>query len=135
MPRPLAATNFMPTSRECVFCTTQITKANASKEDTVPKWLQAELGIANASVQPTLTTWAGEQLAQRVHPVDQLLTGGVCRECNNEWMSQLESEAIPVLKPLLYSSRMISSLTRAERRVLSPRSRRTGVARRLGPRR
>src|SRR5947209_1164519 len=109
----------MSTPRTCVFCTTQITKATASREDTVPKWLQAELGIANAPVQPTLTTWAGEQLAQRLHPVDQLLTGGVCRECNNGWMSQLESEAIPVLKPLLTSARLISSLTRAERRVLS----------------
>jgi len=55
----------------------------------VPKWLQAELGIANERVEPTLTAPSGEQLRQRVHPVDQLLTGGVCRSCNNGWMSQL----------------------------------------------
>src|SRR5687767_14348064 len=94
-------------------------EANASKEDTVPKWLQAQLAIANASVQPTLTTWTGEQLAQRIHPVDQLLTGGVCRSCNNGWMSQLESAAKPTLISLLTSARTFSSLNRAERRVIS----------------
>lgn len=105
--------------RLCVFCRAPITKQTVSREDTVPKWLQAELGIANERVEPTLTAPSGEQLKQRVHPVDQLLTGGVCRSCNNGWMSQLESAVMPILRPLIGSTRSVASLTRAERHVLS----------------
>ena len=46
----------------CVFCGSPVTKSTASREDTVPKWLQAELGIATEKLEPTLTSPAGEQL-------------------------------------------------------------------------
>lgn len=96
-----------------------MTKSNASKEDTVPKWLQAELGIASEIVEPTLTSPTGEQLNQRIHPVDQLLTGGVCRQCNNGWMSELECAAKRILRSLITSRRRLAELTRAERHVVS----------------
>jgi hypothetical protein len=105
--------------RRCVFCDTPITKTTASREDTVPQWLQADLAIANERVEPTLTSPSGEQLEQRIHPVDQLRTGGICKACNNGWMSQLESEAIPILRPLITTQRMLRSLNRAERHTLA----------------
>ena len=115
----------MPATRECVFCATPITNSTASREDTIPKWLQAELGIADATVEPTLTSWTGEQLSQRVHPVGKLVTGGVCRRCNNGWMSELESEAIPILRVLMSSKQTLESLDRSERRDLSRWSQKT----------
>lgn len=105
--------------RTCVFCHAPITKATASREDTVPKWLQSYLGIATSSVEPTLTTPSGEQLAQRVHPVDQLLTGRVCKECNNGWMSDLENAAKPVIADLISGEGRLQALVRADRQVLS----------------
>lgn len=118
--------------RRCVFCQAPITKRTASREDTVPKWLQTELGIANERIERTLTAPSGEQLQQRVHPVNQLLTGGVCRSCNNGWMSQLESTVIGLLRPLMTSTRTITSLTRAERQVLSRWAVKTAFMRDLG---
>lgn len=105
--------------RLCIFCDQPVTKQSGSREDTVPKWLQKLLGIAAATVSPTLTSSAGEQLAQRIHPVDQLLTGGVCRDCNNGWMSQLESATQPILSALVRSERDLKTLNRAERQTLS----------------
>ena len=105
--------------RRCLFCAVPLTKSNASREDTVPKWLQAELGIATEIVEPTLTSPAGVQLSQRVHPVDQLRTGGICRTCNNGWMSQLESTVQPILRALIRSKRMLASLRKVERQNLS----------------
>lgn len=105
--------------RKCVFCDTPLTKANSSREDTIPKWLQAELGIANAKVEPTLTAPTGEQLAQRIHPVDQLLTGGVCQTCNNGWMSDLEKAAKSVLGRLMRAEVPVAELKRADRRTVA----------------
>jgi hypothetical protein len=102
-----------------VFCDAPLTKANASREDTVPQWLQQFLGIANENVQPTLTSPAGVELAKRLHPVDQLRTGGICTDCNNGWMSDLEVENQHTLQALMRSVRTVSSLTRAERRAFA----------------
>jgi hypothetical protein len=66
-----------------------------------------------------LTTPTGAQLAQRAHPVDQLLTGGICQKCNNAWMSDLEGAAKPILVSLMRSERRIASLVREERRIVS----------------
>lgn len=107
------------TTRVCLFCSTPLTRANASREDTVPKWLQAELGIAAAEVRPTLTAPTGEQLEQRIHPVDQLRTGGICRSCNNGWMSELEGYAKPVLCDLISNRRALTTLRKSERQLLS----------------
>ena len=103
----------------CVFCERPIATRTASREDTVPKWLQAELEIAEEKVEPTLTSPSGERVAQRIHPVSNLLTGGVCRACNNGWMSELESDVIGILRPLMRSERSLDSLRRAERCVLA----------------
>jgi hypothetical protein len=96
-----------------------LTKSNASREHTVPKWLEAELGITHASVEPTLTSVEGVQLEQRVHPVNQLLTGSVCRNCNSGWMSLLESEVQPILRALIHPKRSIESLRKAERHAVA----------------
>lgn len=108
----------LPKKKTCAFCDKAISKNTASREDTVPKWLQAELEIATDSVEPTLTSPTGELLAQRIHPVDQLLTGGICRTCNNGWMSELETEAQPIIRSLINSDRALDSLKRSERQVL-----------------
>jgi hypothetical protein len=106
------------TRRLCLFCEADLAGAK-SREDTVPQWLQGELQIAADMIQPTLTSPQGVHLKQRTHPVDQLLTGGICRDCNNGWMSRLETQTQPILRAVMHSRRDIATLTRAERQTLS----------------
>jgi len=115
--------------RPCCFCNTTITEASASREHVVPRWLQKHLDIENESVEPTLTALPdGTELKKRRHPVSQLKTGGICKACNNGWMSQLESEVQPVLLRFVEGSVETSRLIRAERRVLARWAAKTAYA-------
>lgn len=94
--------------RSCIFCQVQITASNDSNEHALPLWLQRELNLGSTMVHkvhkrplreprsygdevPTST------VAEHKYPVRNLVAGGVCRRCNNEWMSELETAVKPVL--------------------------------------
>ncbi len=78
--------------KKCLFCENF---AN-SKEDTFPLWLLDAVG----NRQDMRKVIAGlPTKIQRGSSVLRIRT--VCETCNNGWMSRLEQDTIPVLKPLL----------------------------------
>lgn len=81
-------------ARSCVFCGRQPVTA----EDVFPQWLGHYLGrkrsyvTTGAAIRDRRPDFVGFSMTARAKRV--------CRECNNGWMSRMEAEAIPILKPL-----------------------------------
>jgi hypothetical protein len=97
--------------RLCLFCD----HAANSREDAWPLWLLGRFPVprgAKASLQrggtaPKTWTHAGHGHKVRF----------VCADCNNGWMSDLETQAKPILEPLLAGKK--TEVTRLEQHVLS----------------
>lgn len=75
----------------CIFCDNP---AN-SKEDMFPKWLLKRVRTG----QPMYRKRANRPV--KVTPHSTVKIKCVCKPCNNEWMSQLESKCIPLIGSLL----------------------------------
>jgi hypothetical protein len=114
MPQPAVV------QKGCWFCDTPLTGANASEEHVFPQWLQKELGLEKVAITPT---WHAEPLGalldERKHTWGTLVAGRICRSCNNGWMSNLESEAMPLLLPLIRGDRLVSELSAEEARQIA----------------
>ena len=97
--------------RDCLFCPNP---AN-SLEDAWPLWI-AKQYRGNAPSQ-----LRAERQGQSLPPWDvwqpELKVRRVCRECNNGWMSRLESQSQPTLQPLL--SGQSHSLTSGEQATVA----------------
>jgi hypothetical protein len=78
--------------KRCLFCENY---AN-SKEDTFPLWLLEVIGKCDDMVKNIVGLPTKIQKGSAV-----LRIRTVCDTCNNGWMSQLEQDTIPILKPLL----------------------------------
>jgi hypothetical protein len=86
-----------------------------SKEHVLPEWLQTHLGVAGHKA-PLLH--AGT-LERRGQTADAYREGRVCDGCNNRCMSDLETAAQPILKPLMDGKSTLSSLAGPDRDLLS----------------
>ena len=89
--------------RTCLFCQAKLTKSNRSKEHTVPRWIVRRLRCEDdVYLSKTLTypNVPNEVLAQRTQAITSLVLGNVCTNCNNGWMSQLETDTAPLLGAL-----------------------------------
>lgn len=73
--------------KKCLFC--KNTK-KLSKEHIIPKWLLNELGSTDKTLATTHFTMLGLPKSKRVHSFKSLVSGMVCENCNNKWMSRLE---------------------------------------------
>jgi hypothetical protein len=78
--------------KQCLFCENY---AN-SKEDTFPLWLLEVIGKRDNMVKAVLGLPTKLQKGSAV-----LRIRTVCDTCNGGWMSSLEQDTIPVLKPML----------------------------------
>ena len=58
-------------------------------------------------------------LESRQHAAGNLVAGRVCEDCNNGWMSALEIEAMPILKPLIDGTVSLLSISDAERTIVA----------------
>ncbi len=74
--------------KKCVFCG----GTKLSKEHIFAQWLLKELNIYEKTVEQTHVNVFGSPMSNRKHAFSRLVNGLVCEECNNGWMSQLESE-------------------------------------------
>ena len=94
----------------CIFC--QRTDSPPSKEDVLPKWLAREWPQRRKST----FEYAGDtykpgrlSASQPFEPEDYktnignlgVFTYGPCQRCNNGWMSLLEEQTRPVIRPLM----------------------------------
>jgi len=66
-----------------------------------PQWLQAELGVRANVAAWVHRSISGGAVSRRIQNTASILLGSVCAECNNGWMSELESRAAPVIRKLL----------------------------------
>lgn len=83
----------MATYKTCVFCLRNDSKI--SREDVLPKWIAkafpADRVIRNVAIDKTY----------RSKKTLGIIATKPCRRCNNEWMSALEQQVIPLLLPLM----------------------------------
>lgn len=114
--------------KSCVFCQTLLTKENRSKEHVIPQWLLDFLDIRQEKIQPTHFSHQGHLKSTRDHSLESLIAGQVCEECNGGWMSNLEQETIPILKPLITGVRVVVELNDKERQILGRWTAKTAFA-------
>lgn len=115
-------------SRFCVFCDSPLSRENRSKEHVIPQWLLDFLKIREEKIEPTHFSITGETQTTRNHTLEGLLAGQICESCNGGWMSQLERESIPILKPLMLGKTEVVNLNESERRIVSRWTAKTAYA-------
>jgi len=101
--------------KTCIFC--QGTLERSSDEHVLPQWLLGYLKIRGEDISPTHYSFQSGStvVSTRRHKVDNLVEGRVCSKCNNGWMSSLESEAKPLLVPLMEAEKEVVALKPDER--------------------
>lgn len=114
--------------KQCAFCNQHLTNDNRSKEHVIPRWLLDFLKISEEIIEPTHFSHDGTINSKRHHTVERLVAGQVCRDCNGGWMSQLEQEAIPILKPLITGESVIVNLSDKERQIIGRWAAKTAFA-------
>ena len=79
--------------RRCIFCHREI-KPSAPPEHVIPKWVCRE--YPNAMFETRYRD--GRAVKSKVL---EITVETVCKDCNHHWMSDLETWASPMLKPML----------------------------------
>jgi hypothetical protein len=109
--------------KTCIFCGDTTSSSKAS-EHIIPSWilklLNAEDEVDPWSERKTKATEDGTIIPElqgdsRMANYDQLRNGLVCDTCNHGWMSELESEIQPTLKPLILGFHSLPSLSNDEK--------------------
>jgi len=84
--------------RRCVFCA----QPAGSREHALPDWLAKTMGVEKEPSQPGLISAArGVEPQGNTRATGKLITKGVCQNCNNGWMHDLEGAVRPILAPLV----------------------------------
>lgn len=105
--------------RVCIFCENPLTGVRA-KEHMIPKWLMEHLGIGEEQLYVAVAQSADDVVtSSRKHTAERFVEGRVCEDCNNRWMSALETEAMPILKPLIDGTVSLLSISNAERTIVA----------------
>lgn len=85
------------TDRRCVFCR----HPAGSKEHALPAWLTRTMRVESEPSQPGLISAAkGVEPQGNPRATGKLITKGVCKNCNNGWMADLEDAVRPLLGTL-----------------------------------
>jgi hypothetical protein len=88
--------------RRCVFCS----HPAGSKEHALPTWLAETMGVESELSQPGLISGdKGVEPQGNPRATGKLITKGVCQNCNNGWMADLEGSVRPILGPLVTPDR------------------------------
>ena len=79
--------------RQCIFCHREI-DAKAPPEHVIPQWISR----AYPNAMFTTKHRDGRVITSKVL---EITVETVCKDCNHHWMSDLETRASPMLKPML----------------------------------
>ena len=105
--------------RACIFCDNPLTGVRA-REHVIPKWLMEYLGLGEEQLYLAVAQSADDVvLESRHHNAERFVEGRVCEDCNNRWMSALETEAMPILKPLMDGTLPLLRISNAERAIVA----------------
>lgn len=115
----------MSAKKTCVFCGVVLHGKGTDRccktdEHINPKWLVEHLGMGEMPV--TGIRWAvpsGTIIEHQRHGSRTFVSGRVCAGCNNGWMSDLETEAKPILIRLIADPSELSSLSEHERHTVA----------------
>jgi len=83
-------------TKQCLFCGANLA-GNRSIEHVFPQWLQVKYGLSTEGVLQTHFSADGKVLSSRHHNLSKHVCGRVCTTCNNGWMSQLETDTMPLI--------------------------------------
>lgn len=112
--------------RTCIFCGSSLTGVRA-REHVIPQWLMEYLGIGEEQLSLAVAKSADDVVTNsRKHTTERFVEGRVCEDCNNGWMSALETEAMPILKPLLDGAVSLLGISNAERTIVAKWATKTG---------
>lgn len=78
-----------PAEAECYFCDRR--HVTDSREHIIPRWLQQQLAIQNETFHPAYYRGTKLQTDRGPIPAKNLVSRGICTECNNGWMSAVEA--------------------------------------------
>ena len=93
----------MESRKTCSFCGQVLTKKTKAKEHVLPKWIHRKLEIEKKPFQGIHTDMSGLVVkSARSQSMNSLVLGGVCAECNNGWMSDLEIKVAPLFDLFLF---------------------------------
>ena len=108
--------------RRCLFCGGH----PLTVEHALPKWLLRALDSAAGNQPPGITqAWFGAEETPRSWDGPEIKVKYFCGPCNSGWMSRLESEAKPLITPLLAD--LSVSLDSSAQRVLARWSMKTAI--------
>ena len=92
-PKMLSGCNLMNVrSRTCKFCDARAD----SREHVIPNWILQEIKISE-----DIRRVVGSSAPVWFKNIQNLKVRSVCKPCNNNWMSMLETDCKPTLSPLL----------------------------------
>lgn len=110
----------MEPTRQCGGCGQLLTKSMVSKEHILPRWLSEEIKRPELALKQHLHDEdKAENELLRSHDLDSFVIKNVCRDCNNGWMSRLETRSKPILLQLMNQARDLSNLADDERRTVA----------------
>lgn len=110
----------MTSQKTCIFCASSLAQAGRSKEDVIPKWLLKHLGLDKSRdliASSNLTDMGIPLQRPRIQGSHTILQGAVCESCNNGWMSDLETQAKPIVTKMCSGEAL--DLTQADCNLLS----------------
>ena len=83
----------------CIFCGAE---GKLSREHVFPRWLEELFpDLGEVDYLRRLVTFSTDQHDKRPGPSFDVVVRDVCRDCNHGWMERLESQARPILTPML----------------------------------
>jgi hypothetical protein len=106
-------------ARKCLFCTDELGPGTRSREHVIPDWILRRFSIGDYVISPKAWDGGSEILPERRHPLASFRLGGVCRQCNEGWMSTLEQRASSNLLALSDGGRKTGGLAHPEQAVLA----------------
>ena len=105
--------------KRCIACGRPI-GANRTDEHVLAQWLLDDLGMRREDVFHGIgnnTTLSVEHT--RIYVLDKFVQGNVCGSCNSGWMSRLEADVKPIIRPIVRGERPVFTLGDREREVVS----------------
>lgn len=90
--------------KKCIFCRRDDQKI--TKEHVFPDWLSELFGDSFTAINEG-TTSEGKVLYRYESKVFQQTVNTVCKSCNNNWMSEIENQAKPILTKMLRDKNIV----------------------------
>jgi hypothetical protein len=100
----------------CIFCTK---RTERSREDIISGWLVREVGGTSPFYLESGSFSDGKwsPMSSDKTGAPRLILNSICGNCNNRWMSRLETAAKPILLPMIRGSEVVLSIP--QQRVLA----------------